>query len=257
MERKDINGVIDTEYLRKYYENKGYADWDTADLLWMSTTQPVAHVMTDAYIPNSSDGYYTNKEIEILGSEVEWTGSPLPDLSLLPYPSRMRPLRDMTFLKTAKNIIFVNIQFVAYDAKVNGSSVQSAAVNSALSDSISSSVNNAYAQTRTIRSVPVTWIDNHFNPIFKVNDFNIFKSLEHSGFNLNTSLFGPGVNKGDLSIGQPLPYETNVFKHFQDGINTIDVSAFVAQRIVIASTGAIWFKRYPLVCRAFVTYLKN
>jgi hypothetical protein len=256
-----VGSFIDTEYVRKYYEQLGYPSWETADLMWLSSAQPIAENMDDDYIPNNSDGMHEVnssgwKEIEKLGSEVQWTGTPKPDLSKTPYPSRMRPIRDWSFLKEAKNIIFVNIQFIAFDAKINGSSYQQADVNQALSDSISSSVNNAYAQTRTIRSVPVTWLDNYFNPIFKVNGKNLFQSLEHSAFQPGTANLGQGTNLADLSVGAALPFETNIFKHFRDPITNIEVSAFVVQRVVTA-TSTIWFKRYPLLAHAFVTYIRQ
>ncbi len=233
----------DSTYLAGVYKSR----WQSAILSWFSSTQSTQP--SDSHMPDRWDGLIYDSggvEMEKLGADVAYTGS--EDLQNNPYSARLRPLTDYSFLKAAKNIMIVKCVFSAFDATKVGSSHQTTAVNTALSDSLSN-VNNAYIQSRFLNDMPVTWMPNLFRPIVKIGGTNIFRELKLSAFGDNNN------NEGDLGIGWPLPFEFHKYEMFNDPIDTIDVEAAVGQFIDVS--GTLYCKRYPVRMDMVVTYQKK
>jgi len=229
-----MNDIIDSNYLGRVYN--GY--WKHGILQYLSSTQ--TGNFTDSYVANNWTAYL--EEFEKLGQSVLISNN--TNVVEEPYPSKLRPLQDMKFLRTAKNIMIVNYRFYAIDTTKIGSSFQNATVNDAILLSLSAQPLDAYVASRFLNAIPVSWQPNYFRPKIKINNNNILQNRE-------STAFGDGNNKGDLSIGGFVPDNRNIY-YFQPNVNDIEVYASVRQIVNIGTD--YYAKAFPVLCELNITY---
>lgn len=217
-----------------------YGQFDTTLLEYFSSTQPGVN-QTDNYsgITDAYDGF--DIEMQKLGNAVWYRDGAnviqTADIIENPYPSLLRCTDDWAYLRKLKNITLYKVQFLAYNAMQPGSSYQNADVNTAVTNSLSSSVNDSLVQNRLHRTIPVDWQPNFFRPSIKINGTEVLNGLQ------NTQ---DGSNKGIKSIGSHLPFSIIVKKTFKQ-IADIQIRAAVRQRVpVTGSTTDTYYLAYPV-----------
>lgn len=230
-----MNDIIDSNYLGRIYQ--GY--WRHGILRYLSTTQTGIE-FTDSHISDDWTAYL--EEFEKLGNSV--LIEPTTDVIEQPYPSKLRPLQRMDFLRTAKNIMIVNYRFYAIDSTKIGSVHQNADVNTAITNSVTSQPVDAYVASRFLNTIPVSWQPNYFRPKIKINNNNILQNQENTAY-------GDFNNKGDLSIGGFVPDNRNIY-YFQPVVNNIDVYASVRQIVKVGTD--YYAKAFPVLCELNITF---
>jgi hypothetical protein len=227
-------------YLRSFYEAKGYVNYRSRTIRFLSTTQPAANTdLYSSYIANNWLGYAT--ELESLGNSVLVTGAVDPREE--PYPSRLRPLDDYSVLNKVKDVLINSISFFAFDTTVSGSVNQNATANTAITNSATSLLSK-YSFAGVYTAVLPSWNPNFFRPNVKINGVNIL--------DFSLTALGTNNNQGDLSMGATLPYEIEPNYYFGDGIQDIRINAAAAQLVV--SGVDTYAKRYPVMCEINLTH---
>lgn len=237
-------GNINMDEVRRFYEEKNisYGTWKTSEFMWISTTQPITSQLTDDYIPNTWDGWLT--ELQKLGNSGTYT--PGSTATEIPYPSRLRPLDNISLLAKAKNIRLLGLELFALDTTNPANTNQSATVNDLIKTSQSTPI-GAYLGTRNFATIPVTWYPNLCRPNLQINGENIFDSINNNAWR--------SQNQGDMSMGLDLPYSRNCSNYWENGIPT---SAFAFEGAVgqfIVSGATTYIKRYPLVVKLLFSYV--
>lgn len=228
-----LGDILDINYLSNVYKGS----WKTTVLSFISTTQP-PNEFSDSYINNSFLGY--NDELEKLGNAVLIDSN--TDVINEPYSSKLRPLDDISFLKRAKNVTFINFTISCFDTTKHGSIHQNATANNILKNSYNT--DSPYAQTNFNNTIPVTWLRNYFNPIVKVNGLNILNSNSHNYFETD--------NKGDKSIGMMLPKKFYLY-HTVKQLDSLEIFGSVRQ-ILTANNIDYYAKAYPIKFEVVITY---
>lgn len=220
--------MIDYE-IRKKYPN-------TVVIPYFSSTETNI-AQTNAHIPNSPDGYLVGgPEMELLGQDAADVGSEL--LVANPYPTRLRPMAKESLIFQTNNVFLEKLEWFAYDVTLDGSAVQDAATIAAIY--ASRAANDTYGQSLYKNALPVNWQPNFFRPSFRIDGKDILNYLSTGNF---------GYNRGDLSIGIPLPYCMEIVKELGK-IRIIEAHAQVAQYIPDTQL----FQRYPVLCLATFWY---
>lgn len=200
-----------------------------------ATSIETARVQTAAHIADTYDGYLD--EFESAGQ----SNAAIPtvdSLSAAPYPSRFRPLRSLTFLSNARKIMLHQVRYYAYSTLITGGTGQDAAVFTEIQNSIGT-LSQALPVSRYKNGLMVDWQPNYFNPYVKIKGENIFKEYERNFFET--------AHKGDLSIGEHLPFEENVIHFIEGGLQPgdIEVHGVIGMKIPIQDK----IVRFPGVCR--------
>lgn len=185
----------------------------------------------NASVTDGHTGYVT--ALQAIGQADALPGTPSP--AAAPYGTRLRPLTDLAPIYQARKVILRRIEFKVYDPTLSGASGQHAATLTAISNSISSQ-NDMFAQSSFRNGELGGWQPNWFRPRFVVNGVNLFRGLDKSAL-------GNQANKGDLSIGLPLPYCHEDYFDLEK-VESIEVSAQAVQ--YISDTGR--FQRYFVQC---------
>lgn len=204
--------------------------WQFMPVLFFSSTQANA-VHTDAHITNADNGYAT--EMKAVGQAAATVGS--ERLVASPYTTRLRPVSYTQGLVSKNPSLLLSVNFYAYDTTLEGAIEQDAATLTSIYSS--RSANDAYAQSPFINSFIGSWQPNYFRPAFLVNGRNVLSGL-------HASALGTNANKGDLSIGVPLPCCFQPRLSFGKGISKVEVSAQAAQQV------STLFQRYAILCLA-------
>ena len=178
-------------------------------------------------------------DMDLLGQSVE-IGSDT-DLRAEPYSDLMIPVNDISVLKKASKVVIIGMNFFAYNAIDLNSENQDQNVNNAIIDSLSD-LTGAYNATHFRHTMPLTHMNNFFNPIFKINNTNI----------LNNTMYSNSGNKGLFSIGSELPYKYDLYHLIDGSVNSIQLNAMAGQ--IVNVNDKMHFKRYPLACDIFVQY---
>jgi hypothetical protein len=217
-----------------------YGQFDTCFLEYFSSTQPSDN-QTDNYsgLTDAWDGF--DNEFEKLGNAVWYKNGAgvvqTPNIIDNPYPSLLRCMNDWNYITKKINITLYKVQFVAYNAMQSGSAFQNAAVNTAVTNSLSSSVNDSLVQNRLHRTIPVDWQPNFFRPSIKINGGEVLNGIQETQ---------DGSHKGIKSIGSHLPFSIIVKKTFKQ-ISDIKVRAAVRQKVpVVGSTTDTYYLAYPV-----------
>ena len=239
----------DYPYLVTAYNSNNWPRPYIKELLFLSTTE-TTEILTETYVADRWDGYFNTAELDKLGDDTALTTG-LEDLTTLPYPSRLRPVRDISFLKDASHVMIVGCEFTAFDVK-NDNAVtgdQTTSLNTTLKTSIGTQ-NNIEVQTTLMRSIPVDWIPNYFSPAIKVNGKNLLPEFEATHAFSSTST---KKNRADLSMGTRLPYERKIYSDFfESGIDDLRIYAFCANYVPDGATNRV--RRFPLYCRLIIAH---
>lgn len=190
-----------------------------------------APVQTGSHIPDATDGYLQS-EMEVIGQAAADINH--NELVASPYPTRLRPLANLNDIYSSQRVFLEKVEFFCYDTTLQGSTYQDADTLNAIYGSKTG--NDVYAQSLYKNGMPNNWQPNFFRPIFKVDDKNIFHFLQNTNF---------GGNKGDLSIGLPLPYCFDLNKELGK-VQEIEVFAQIAQYVAESDK----FQRYAVQCLA-------
>jgi hypothetical protein len=237
--------TIDIKYLRDYYKEKGYSNNRFAEIRLFSST--FGNIQTDNDIPNFWDGWQKTPTFELqkLGNSIQITTG-IEQVINLPYSSNMRLLDSLDILKNAKEVILVGVEFVAFDVTDTAVSntIQNQTVNSAIIASLSNTTGSDVI-TRASNTIPITWVNNFFRPNLIINGINVFDFLQKTGY-------GTGSNRGDLSMGQLLPYAHQPYMVL-DSVKNIECSATVGQLVDVS--GQTWLKKYPLQATLIFSYV--
>lgn len=242
----------DYAYLDTFYQAKYGQRPRTAELLFFSTTDSNVG-LTPTYLADRWDAYFdgANPEIDKLGADTAITTG-TEDLTILPYGSRLRPCRDITFLSKVKNVMVVGIEYVAFDVKNDDAAAadQTAAVNTKLKSSIGTQ-NNILVQTTMMRTIVVDWEPNFFSPILLVNGANLLPEFTQTNKYTTTTI---PRNRGDMSLGTALPYERKIYSEvFESGVQELQIYGFCANYLNDGSANRV--RRFPLRCRLVVAYI--
>ena len=222
-----MNRCNDSEFFRQKYP-------ETVVALFMSTTETATDVtdtQRNAHIADSFDGYLN--ELEKLGQASASPGgtSKVAD----PYTSELRPITELKRIYTAQNVMLDTVEFFGYDVTLDGSTEQDAATLAAIYGSRTAN-NDIIPQSyykNTLLSL--NWQPNGFRPAVLIDGRPIIKGID-------ASAFGGGVNKGDLSIGLPLPYCLDYNRELGQ-VQDIRVHAQLSQKV-----GGL-YQRYPILCK--------
>jgi len=209
--------------------------------LFGSSIETVA-VQTAAHIGDTYTAYQT--ELENAGQ----SNAALPSVGVLaaaPYPSRMRPLNSLNFLRNAKRILLHQVRYYAYSSLITDGTGQDAAVFAEIQTSLGT-LSQALPVSRYKNGLMVDWQPNYFRPHVKLKGVNVFDFYETTYWN--------GKSKGDLSIGEHLPFEEDVL-HFIDGAienadRDVEVHGVVGMYIPVQAK----IVRFPLSCRLSFLY---
>jgi hypothetical protein len=218
---------VDISFRRQYPE--------TIYVLLASSTDKNAD-QSATQVGNTDDGYVT--ELQKVGqNNVNAPGTKaLGDIATpAPYSTRLRPLTDLNLLINKRKAFLEKIEVWGYDPTLDNSG---APQTQSVLDTIynSRATNDAYAQALTRNGMMSNWQPNYCRPEFWVNSTNIIRGL-------GATKFGNNANKGDLSIGVPLPYCFDVNKDV--GIIR-DVQAYGQLAQYVAGN----YQRYMLLCMA-------
>lgn len=236
--------TIDINYLRNYYKEKGYPNNRFAEIRLFSST--FGNNQKDADIPDLWNGWQTaGLELKKLGNSVQVI-SGLEQVINLPYSSNMRLLDSLDILKNAKEVILVGVEFVAFDVTdlTVANDIQNQTVNNAIVSSLANTTGSDVI-TRASDTIPITWVNNLFRPNLIINGINVFDYLQKTAY-------GTGTNRGDLSMGQLLPYAHQPYMVLGT-VKEIQCSATCGQIVDVA--GATWVKKYPLQATLIFSYV--
>ena len=223
--------------------------------IFMSSVESVG-TQTDAHIANTDQGYF--EELEHLGQDDSHSTAPgshvLNATSTGPYSTRLRPVGNMSVLLAApaNSILLTSAEFFIYSTLndqtnyVPSSGIQDQ-VKSLPVQFASKSKNNIYAVSGIWNGLMPTWVPNYFRPEIRINNENFIRGLD-------TSAFGNGNNKGDLSIGLPNPYCVEIFEVVTQMIQSFDVFAGATQRIMVDNGPTYYYQRYPVLCLLHYRY---
>lgn len=191
----------------------------------------------DAYITNNHIGYVT--EMERLGnSATTGPGSP-NNVSANPYSTRLRPVRDADKVINAQKVFLEKVEFYAYDATLAGSDYQDEDVAAIITAGISTE--DAYPRSHYRNAMlPINFQPNYFSPVIKIDGKDIIGGA-------NASNYGNKANKGDLSIGFPLPLCLDIYREFGK-ISSIEVFGKVAMAIDNGSlvNPVTYYQQFPI-----------
>jgi len=239
---------LDPKYLSEYYHKEGFKDYRIAQVRFLSSTQ--GNLVTNGFIQDVWNGYINTPNFELyrLGNSVQVVTG-LEDLINLPYSSRLRQLDGIDVLKKGKKIMVVGVEFIAFDVTNTGvnTSIQNQTVNNAIITSLSN-LTGADVITRGKNTIPITWLDNLFRPIVNINGINICDFTQKSAY-------GNGENKGDLSMGNLIPFSLPVYLPIGDTIQNIQINATCGQFVEVGAD--LWCKKYPLMATLTFAYAQN
>lgn len=207
-----------------------------AKSIFFSTAQN-APEMTNAYITTTDPLAYAKAggEMELLGQAAATMGA--QSTSASPYSTRLRPVTSMGRLLSAKYVELVKVTFRALDTTLAGGSGQDGGTVGAMTDSLTTTINDAYVQSRFINSEIGHFQPNWFRPQLYADGADLFL-LSGTGFD-------DGLNQGDLSIGLPLPYCWEPFEPINiQHVDSIRIYAGAGQ--YVRETGLI--QRFPIHC---------
>lgn len=237
--------TIDINYIREYYRSKGFTNNRFAEIRLFSST--FGNIQKDSDINDVWNGWQdVNLELKQLGNSVQIiTGA--EDIINSPYSSNMRLLDSLSTLQNAKEVMLVAVEFVAFDVTDTtvANSIQNQTVNSAIVASLSNTTGSDVI-TRASDTIPITWVNNFFRPNLIINGINVFDYLQKTGY-------GDGNNKGDLSMGQLLPYAHQPYLVLGSSVKDIQCAATVGQ--IIDVSGDTWVKKYPLQATLIFSYV--
>lgn len=196
----------------------------------------------DSHIADSPIGF--NDELRAIGQASVSSYSRDNDVdSNNPYSSLLRPVSDLKDIYKSQLVFLEKVEFYAYDTTMEGADEQ----NSNVLDKIHGSQNSydAYVQSKYRNGmIPQNWLTNYFRPSLRINGVEMFKGLQSSNF-------GDKRNKGDLSVGIPLPYCIDVYRELGE-IHSIECAAAVGQIVYITGTTSYLLQRYGV--QAILTF---
>ncbi|HVZ39941.1 MAG TPA: hypothetical protein VHI13_11735 [Candidatus Kapabacteria bacterium] len=157
-----------------------------------------------AHIPDTADGYVT--EMERLGQSTSTIGTAKLQYDVasgLPYPTRLRPVTDLSPLIGRATVRLVSVMFQAYDTVIAGGTGQDATTGATLTDTVTPgtsgySSTGSYMQSRFRNSVVGGWQPNWFRPKLLIDGRAVFFRT--------IAVTSLGSHAGDLSIGLTLPW---------------------------------------------------
>lgn len=205
-------------------------------------------VLIGRWISQSGNAISTNAdmltELEILGqatATLPTAGSEYDFVGGVPYTTRLRNIREWkNRLSDSQDAYLRSILFYILDTTKNGSPYQDAAVLAEIMTP--SDPFNVPARANYLNSeLPVTWMPNGFNPVFKINGVNILQNFTMTD-RLQSSDSG---NAALLSMGLTLPTVfDDLYYRPQQGFKNIDVEAYCVQPVLTK------YQRYCVVCEA-------
>lgn len=154
-----------------------------------------------------------------------------------PYPDRLRPVRGLRQVINDPDILFERIDFFGYDPTLTGAAGQDAVTIAEIANSLTSSPNDAYAQSRFTNAIVGNWNPNYFAPVVRFDDLVV---CDQSVTDVSDN------HRGHLSIGPPLPYGLEYRWILKGGMQRIDIRAQLVQYIA-NSASANKFQRYWLL----------
>lgn len=209
-------------------------------LVFVSNTDPNAPSFdtNPTYVPNTLDGYLL--EFERTGRSAAVMGTPSTTNPPPAYSTFLLPTVDMSEVFNATEVWFDGADFIALDAKVQGSIIQDAQNYAAIIASISSTDYDAWQASRFRNGVVALAGVNFFRPIIQINGTSI---LDMS----NTQVKINGANQvAHQSVGPSLPF--CLPGGYPIGqVNSITVAAGAAQYIS-DSASTTKLVRYPIIC---------
>jgi hypothetical protein len=227
----------DLESILQVWEN-----FDTGFALFFGSTQ-TAGTQTNAHIPDSNTGYFDgaagSREIYKLGQAATTMGTE-GGLIASPYPTRLRPVYNSANLLNRPRIYISRIEFRAYDVTKIGVPEQNASVLAEIEAS-AGTINDAYIQARYFGGEVGGWQPNFFRPKIIADSRTVFGEISGG------SSFGS--NRGDMSIGLPLPFEhippmpIPIGKFTNKGIQ-----AWAGAGQIIDVSGTKYIQRYAISC---------
>lgn len=224
--------VLNTELLQKYPQQ--------AFAVFMSSGENIdtkTDAEKDLYISDNHVGYLI--ELDRLGQAADAPGTTANnDLDNKPYSTMLRPVTDTSIIYEAQKVLVESIEFFAYDLKNANSETQDSNVVTAIIDS--RTANNAYAQNTMFNTlINVNWQPNFFRPSVRINDVDLFQGIQ-------SSQYGNHRNKGDLSIGMPIPMCRDIYREFGK-IRSISAFAQVAQAVKVPEAVDYKYQRYGVM----------
>ncbi len=171
---------------------------DTFVAKFISSTD-VNSPFSPSHIDDTHDGYYA--ELAACGQAATTPGS--HSLIPTPYPTRLRPLTDLTKIFKADRVFIDKIEVFGYDTTnadyTSGDDpVQDADTLTAIYNS--KSTNDAYPQSMYRNGMHMNWQPNYCNPAFYIDNGKNLLDFTHQA----DPVFGSP--KADSSIGYPVPY---------------------------------------------------
>jgi hypothetical protein len=190
----------------------------------------------NAYIADSAVGYLN--ELENLGQASVAPASRDNSASLNnPYSTYLRPVTDLKEILQSQKVFVEKLEFYAFDSTKDGSEHQ----NSELFDEVYASRNGTKTYNQSVMlngMMNSPFVPNFFRPEVRINDIDILKGL-------GSTNFGNRKNKGDLSIGLPLPYCVDVYREFGK-VSKIEAFAQYTQILPATVPSGYLYQRYPV-----------
>lgn len=208
---------------------------------FISSTE-TANTQSNTHVADSING----GRLELLKGGQSATTMGTNVLTSSPYSTRMRPVTDISNFNAFDVLYLVKADFRVYDTTLTGDANQDAQILTEIEGSLTTYANDAYVQSRFRLAEIGGWQPNFFRPSLRFKEGpDVFGS---SG----TSNFGTKSNKGDLSIGFPMPYEFHPPTPFNMGAkpqNVEDALEFYAgcgQLVYDTVAAAFKIQRYPV-----------
>ncbi len=224
-------------------KNLVYELWDSGTSLFatfISSTE-TANSQTNAHVANTIDG----GRLELLKCGQSATAMGSAALEVSPYSTRMRPVVDVSNFSAFDVLYLVKAVFKVYDVTLTGDPNQDAQILTDIENSLSS-VNDGYVQSRFRFAEFGSWQPNFFRPTLRLQGGpDIFG-------NASTSNFAPKSNKGDISIGFPMPYDFNPPTPRNMGVkpqnreDALELYAGCGQLVMDTATSTLKIQRYPV-----------
>lgn len=206
---------------------------DISKQMWISSTMDSSQ-SPDTFIPNTFDGYVD--ELQELGQATTSPGS--PSLSASPYSTIQRLLTNFDPIIQSQNVYLETIEYYAYDTTITGGLGQDPAVVAAIYASRTGDdiIPQSYFQNGMFPGV--NWQPNFFRPSFQLDGQEMLKGFAESNY-------GNKANRGDLSIGHPLPACFQINKALGKISSGVTSIAQLAQ--IVDNGGVNYYQRYPIL----------
>lgn len=212
---------------------------DVLVAMFMSSAEDITKV-TDTekneYIQDNYVGYLN--ELDRIGQAGSAPGTTKNNnLANNPYSTYLRPVSDLSALYNAQKVFIHKMEFMAFDTTWEDSENQDSDVITTIYDS--RSLNNTYIQSNGFNSqIPATFQPNFFRPDVRINSREIIQGITSSNY-------GNKANKGDLSIGLPLPWCYDVNREI-GSVKSIEAFAQLVQPIKVPDVVDYSFQRYAI-----------